>query len=101
MMHTFIELLDILVIKWVGVHDPGDIPAFEDHLHSLFKVVHVGPLATGIQALVFLFQVMESRQAVSGRFYQALYAKMMDPALKHSNTQASEMLPYNWIESNC
>jgi len=30
MMHTFIELLDILVIKWVCVHDPGDIPAFED-----------------------------------------------------------------------
>ena len=69
--------------------DPGDIPAFEDHLHSLFKVVYVGPLATGIQALMFLFQVMESRQAVSGRFYQALYAKLMDPALKHSSKQAS------------
>ena len=69
--------------------DPGEIPAFEDHLHSLFKVVHVGPLATSIQALMFLFQVMESRQAVSGRFYQALYAKLMDPALKHSSKQAS------------
>lgn len=65
----------------------GDIPSFEDHLHSLFTVVHVGPLATGIQSLMLLFQVMESRSSVSGRYYQALYAKLMDPALKHSGKQ--------------
>ena len=65
----------------------GDIPSFEEHLHSLFTVVHVGPLATGIQSLMLLFQVMESRSSVSGRYYQALYAKLMDPALKHSGKQ--------------
>lgn len=64
-----------------------DIPSFEDHLQSLFTVVHVGPLATGIQSLLLLYQVMESRQAISGRFYQALYTKLMDPALKHSGKQ--------------
>lgn len=67
----------------------GDIPSFEEHLQSLFKVVHVGPLATAIQSLVLLYQVMESRQAVSGRYYQALYTKLLEPQLRHSKKQAS------------
>ncbi len=58
-------------------------------MQSLFKVVHIGPLATGIQSLLLLYQVMESRQAISGRFYQALYTKLMDPSLKHSGKQVS------------
>ena len=65
----------------------GEIASFEDQLHSLFKVVYVGPLATGIQSLMLLYQVMESRQAVSGRYYQALYTKLMDPQLKRSGKQ--------------
>lgn len=36
----------------------GEIPGFEEHCDSLFKVVHVGPIATGIQALMLLFQVL-------------------------------------------
>ena len=77
-----------LVLSYYDVTSQlGDIPSFEDHLHSLFTVVHVGPLATGIQSLMLLFQVMESRKSVSGRYYQALYAKLMDPALKHSGKQ--------------
>jgi ribosome biogenesis protein MAK21 len=36
---------------------------------------------------MLLFQVMESRSSVSGRYYQALYAKLMDPALKYSGKQ--------------
>lgn len=67
----------------------GEIPSFEDHLQSLFKVVHVGPLATGIQSLVLLHQIMESRQAVSGRYYQALYSKLLDTRLSHSRKQVS------------
>lgn len=55
----------------------------------MFTVVHIGPLATGIQSLMLLFQVMESRKSVSGRYYQALYTKLMDPALKHSGKQVS------------
>ena len=49
----------------------------------------MGPLATGIQSLVLLYQVMESRQEVSGRYYQALYTKLFDSRLKHTNKQAS------------
>ena len=69
----------------------GEIPSLEEHLNALFKVVHVGPLATGIQSLMLLFQMMESRQAVSSRYYHALYSKLADPALKHSGKQVSEL----------
>lgn len=27
----------------------GQVESFEDHMDTLFKVVHVGPVATGIQ----------------------------------------------------
>ena len=75
----------------------GEIPSLDEHLQSLFKVVHIGPLATGIQSLMLLYQVMESHQAVSGRYYQALYAKMLDPQLKHSGKQVST----GFIDKRC
>ena len=78
----------------VVVLTTGDLPSLEGHLQSLFKVVHVGPLATSIQALVLLYQVMESRQAVSGRYYQALYSKLLDSRLKHTKQQASHFRVY-------
>ncbi|CAI8041457.1 CCAAT/enhancer-binding protein zeta [Geodia barretti] len=63
-----------------------ELPSFETHLQSLFKVVHVGPVSTGIQALMLLHQVSESRHSVSDRYYNALYSKLMDPALKNTPT---------------
>ena len=66
----------------------GEVSSFEEHLQSLFKVVHTGPLATSIQSLVLLYQIMESRQAVSGRYYQALYSKLLDPRLSYTGKQA-------------
>lgn len=65
----------------------ADMPSFEDHMNSLFKIAHVAPLATGIQSLVLLYQVMESRQAVSTRYYRALYEKLLDPRISLSSTQ--------------
>lgn len=43
--------------------------------------MHVGPLATSVQSLALLYQVMEKRQAVSSRYYRALYQKLMDTQL--------------------
>ncbi|KAL5463767.1 hypothetical protein EMCRGX_G032701 [Ephydatia muelleri] len=67
-------------------HLQGEIPSLEDHLHTLFKVVHVGPVATGIQSLMLLYQIMESKQAV---YYQALYTKLLDPALRNLSGQST------------
>jgi ribosome biogenesis protein MAK21 len=40
------------------------------------------------QALMLLYQVMESRKSVSDRFYQALYEKLLDPELRTSSKHA-------------
>ena len=59
----------------------GSFPSLESHLDSLFKVVHVGPLATGVQALHLLYIVMEASNTISARYYRALYQKLLDPQL--------------------
>ena len=48
----------------------------------------MGPLRTGIQSLMLLYQVMEGRQAVSSRYYRALYQKLLDSQLAVHYTQS-------------
>ncbi|XP_067273512.1 CCAAT/enhancer-binding protein zeta [Pseudorasbora parva] len=50
-------------------------------LDTLFKVVHVVKFNTAVQALMLLFQVMNSQQTISDRYYVALYRKLLDPGL--------------------
>ena len=64
-----------------------DVPLLDEQLDSLFKVVHVGPLPTSIQSLLLLYQVMEGRQAVSARYYRALYQKLLDTQLAVHSAQ--------------
>ncbi|KAJ7365571.1 hypothetical protein OS493_005686 [Desmophyllum pertusum] len=61
---------------------------YNEQINTLFRTVHIGTFNTSVQALMLLYQVMESRQSVSDRFYQALYAKLLDPSLKTSSKQA-------------
>ncbi|KAG1928748.1 CCAAT/enhancer-binding protein zeta [Pimephales promelas] len=50
-------------------------------LDTLFKVVHIVRFNTAVQALMLLFQVMNSQQTISDRYYVALYRKLLDPGL--------------------
>ncbi|XP_022800825.1 CCAAT/enhancer-binding protein zeta-like isoform X2 [Stylophora pistillata] len=61
---------------------------YNEQINTLFRTVHIGTFNTSVQALMLLYQVMESRQSVSDRFYSALYAKLLDPNLKTSSKQA-------------
>lgn len=45
----------------------------KEELDSLFRVVHLTRFNTAVQALMLLFQVLDSQQSVSDRFYVALY----------------------------
>ena len=45
----------------------------KEQLDTLFQVVHGVPFNTAVQALMLLFQVMDSQQSVSDRYYVALY----------------------------
>ncbi|KAL1783047.1 CCAAT/enhancer-binding protein zeta [Sigmodon hispidus] len=52
-----------------------------EQVDTLFKVLHVVNFNTSVQALMLLFQVMNSQQTLSDRYYTALYRKMLDPGL--------------------
>lgn len=45
----------------------------QEQLETLFRVVHLARFNTAVQALMLLFQVLDSQQSLSDRFYVALY----------------------------
>lgn len=45
----------------------------KEQLDTLFKVVHLVKFNTAVQALMLLFQVMDSQQSISDRYFVALY----------------------------
>jgi len=63
---------------------PAELDA---QLETMHKLVHMVSFNTAIQALTLLYQVMDSREAVTDRFYTALYKKVLDPALPTSSKQ--------------
>uniref|UniRef100_A0A8C5E2N2 CCAAT/enhancer-binding protein zeta n=1 Tax=Gouania willdenowi TaxID=441366 RepID=A0A8C5E2N2_GOUWI len=60
----------------------------KEQMDTLFRVVHLVKFNTAVQALMLLFQVMDSQQSVSDRYYVALYKKLLDPGLSSSSKQS-------------
>ncbi|XP_075391429.1 CCAAT/enhancer-binding protein zeta isoform X2 [Tenrec ecaudatus] len=60
----------------------------QEQLDTLFRVLHMVNFNTSVQALMLLFQVMNSQQTISDRYYAALYRKMLDPGLLSCSKQA-------------
>lgn len=58
---------------------------FQSEIDTLFVVVHKAHHSTGVQALMLLFQVMNSTNSVSDRFYNALYAKLLDTSVRETS----------------
>ncbi|CAK8680476.1 unnamed protein product [Clavelina lepadiformis] len=50
-------------------------------LDILFRTIHLSNLNTAVQSLVLLFQVFSSRNEISDRFYNALYAALFHSEL--------------------
>lgn len=65
-----------------------DDDMFAKYLETLFKVCHTGTFNTSIQALQLIFQICQSRQAVTDRYYRTLYDSLFDPRLLVSSKQA-------------
>lgn len=52
------------------------------------QIVHRSTFNCSIQALMLLFQVMNTKKTdVADRFYRALYSKMIDPELRTTSNQ--------------
>lgn len=60
---------------------------FNENLKNMFRVVHQSQWSTSVQALMLIFQVMNSTDSVSDRFYTALYAKLFDPKVRYLSVQ--------------
>ena len=46
------------------------------NLNTLFKLVHITPFNISLQALMLLNQVVDSREDILNRYYNALYRRM-------------------------
>ncbi|XP_057678643.1 CCAAT/enhancer-binding protein zeta isoform X2 [Corythoichthys intestinalis] len=68
---------------YAGVGDE----AVREQTDTLFRVAHLAKFNTAVQALMLLFQVMDSRQSLSDRYYVALYRKLLDAGLSTSTRQ--------------
>ena len=59
----------------------------DNNINTLFKIVHVTNFNVSIQALMLLNQVVESRDDMLNRYYNALYRKMFDLESKNTSKQ--------------
>ncbi|CAB1340408.1 unnamed protein product [Coregonus sp. 'balchen'] len=64
----------------------------KEQLDTLFKVVHLAKFNTAVQALMLLFQVMDSQQIISDRYYVALYRQSMFLNLLYKSLKADIVL---------
>ncbi|XP_054723250.1 CCAAT/enhancer-binding protein zeta-like [Uloborus diversus] len=60
-----------------------------NQLDAMYRLVHMVNFNTSIQAMMLIFQVLDSKDNLSDRFYNALYRKLLDPAISGSSRQAS------------
>ncbi|RNA44224.1 CCAAT enhancer-binding zeta, partial [Brachionus plicatilis] len=64
-----------------------DSQEIDNNLNTLFKLVHITPFSVSMQALALLNQVVESREDLVNRYYNALYRKMFDLECKNTSKQ--------------
>ena len=64
--------------------------SMEEHLETMFKIIHSTNFNTSVQALMLVYQLVQDSKAsgLSDRFYSAFYKKLLDPTLPTSNKQA-------------
>lgn len=57
----------------------------------MFRVVNLSNFNTSVQALMLIYQIMDSGESATDRFYSALYKKVLDPDFGTS-VRSSQML---------
>lgn len=61
---------------------------YDQYLDALFRAVHTGPFSAAVQAVGLLYRIMESRRALSDRFFRVLYQLLLDVRLHTTSQQA-------------
>ncbi len=61
---------------------------FDEHVDSLFKLVHNASFGKSAQTLLLLFQISQEKASLRDRFFRALYVKLLDAELLHTAKQS-------------
>lgn len=59
----------------------------DNNLNTIFKLVHITSFNVSLQALMLLNQVVESREDMQNRYFNALYRKMFDLESKNTSKE--------------
>ncbi|XP_046738852.1 CCAAT/enhancer-binding protein zeta [Diprion similis] len=65
-----------------------DPTKLEEHIDTIYKVVHIGSFNVSVNALSLLHQIVGKEDKQSNRFYCAMYKKLMDPHIGTTTHQA-------------
>ncbi|XP_076663140.1 nucleolar complex protein 1 [Andrena cerasifolii] len=65
-----------------------DSNILNDHIDSVYKVVHIGSFNVSLNALNLLYQVTGEDEIQSNRFYSTFYRKLLDPQIGVVNKRA-------------
>ncbi|XP_017879912.1 CCAAT/enhancer-binding protein zeta isoform X2 [Ceratina calcarata] len=65
-----------------------DSSILNDHIESVYKVVHIGSFNVSLNALNLLYQITGKDEVQSSRFYSAFYRKLLDPQIVVTNKRA-------------
>ncbi|RLU23960.1 hypothetical protein DMN91_004168 [Ooceraea biroi] len=60
----------------------------DEHINSIYKVVHLGSFNVSLNALSLLHQVTSKDQSQANRFYSAFYRKLFDQQIGTANRRA-------------
>ncbi|KAK0167415.1 hypothetical protein PV327_004816 [Microctonus hyperodae] len=66
----------------------SDTIKLTEHIHSVYKVVHVGSFNVSLNALSLLHQVVGKDAEQENRFYTAFYRKLLDPQIGVASKRA-------------
>nr|CCA21527.1 conserved hypothetical protein [Albugo laibachii Nc14] len=84
------KVLSVLLIGVNRAFPYANSTHFQEELDALFRIVHQAyAFHTSVQALMLIFQVLQGTNAISDRFYIALYAKLWDPKLRKTAKHTS------------
>jgi ribosome biogenesis protein MAK21 len=79
------------LLAFTGLTVLFELVRFEEHVATLFLLVHTSTFDNSLQALTLIQQIVVSFPASSpvvSRFYRALYATLLDPRLHTTRHQA-------------
>jgi ribosome biogenesis protein MAK21 len=74
---------------------------FDTQLDTLYRITHSSNFNTGVQAMILIQMITQTKQVTADRYYRTLYESLLDPRLMTSSKQVMYMnLLYKSLKSD-